>query len=358
MKISGAVLCVCEDRDTRPARVPEQSIRLALGAGPGRLSRQLVTETLLLAAAGTLLGLLLASWTGNLLPALIPKIHAPISAGFQMNNRVLGFTLLTCILAALVSSAAPALLWFRSDVNETLKEGGRGGSQGADSRRLHGVLVVSEVALATLALVGAGLFLRSFQNARTIHPGFDQKNVQLVRFYLGSTGFTTRDKQQFAIRLRDRLRSDPGVIGVTYADYPPLGASAGPYSTIQVEGYGPAPAESMQINRYLVAPGYFGTLRIPLLDGRDFAESDEFDQAPVMIVNESFARRYFHGASPLGHRVRCFGKWLTVIGLAKDSKYFNVTEAPRPHFSLPTGSKPAPTSSSISLSGPRVTRLP
>lgn len=220
-------LCVCEDRDTHPGRVPEQSIRLALGAGPGRLSRQLVTETLLLAAAGTLLGLLLASWTGNLLPALIPKIHAPISAGFQMNNRVLGFTLLTCILAALVSSAAPALLWFRSDVNETLKEGGRGGSQGADSRRLHGVLVVSEVALATLALVGAGLFLRSFQNARTIHPGFDQKNVQLVRFYLGSTGFTTRDKQQFAIRLRDRLRSDPGVIGVTYADYPPLGASAG-----------------------------------------------------------------------------------------------------------------------------------
>jgi predicted permease len=316
-------------------RRKEFGIRLALGASPWRLSRQMFTESLLLAGAGALAGLPLAFWTGDALPWLVPKINAPIAVGFQMNNRVLAFTMLTCVLAALVSGAAPALLWFRSDANQALKEGGRGGSQSAYSLRVRGLLVVSEVALATLALVGAGLFYRSFQNARTIHPGFDSSNVVLTRFYLASTGFSTRDTQQFCLRLRDRLRSDPGIANVSYADFAPLGGSAGPYNTIQVEGYVPGLDESMQVNRYVVAPDYFSLLRIPLLEGRDFIESDDSNTLPVMIVNQTFAQRYFHGASPLGRRVRCWGKWLTVVGLAKDSKYFNVAEVPRPHFFAP-----------------------
>ena len=316
-------------------RRKEFSIRLALGASPFRLSCQLLTETLMLAAAGALIALPLSFWAGDALPWLVPKIHAPVAIGFQMNYRVLGFTLLACVLAAMVSGAAPALLWFRSDANQALKENGRGASQGAYSLRLRGMLVVSEVALATLALVGAGLFSRSFENARAIHPGFDSNNVVLARFYLGSTGFSTRDMQQFGLRLRERLRADPGIASVSYADIAPLGSSAGPYSTIQVEGYVPGPDESMQINRYLVAPGYFNLLKIPLLEGRDFTDSEIGDTPPVMIVNQSFAERYFHGANPLGRRVRCFGKWLTVVGLAKDSKYFNVAEARRPHFFAP-----------------------
>ncbi len=316
-------------------RRKEFSIRLALGASPWRLSRQMFTESLLLAGAGALVGLPLAFWTGDTLPWLVPKIHAPIAVGFQMNNRVLAFTLLTCVLAALVSGVAPALLWFRADANQALKEGGRGGSQGAYSLRVRGLLVISEVALATLALVGAGLFYRSFQNARTIHPGFDSSNVVLARFYLAGTGFSTRDMQQFCLRLRERLRSDPGIVKVSYADNAPLGASAGPYNTIQVEGYVPGQDESMQVNRYLVAPDYFSLLRTPLLEGRDFTDSDAGDTLPVMIVNQAFAQRYFRGASPLGRRVRCWGKWNTVVGLARDSKYFNVAEAPRPHFFAP-----------------------
>ena len=122
---------------------------------------------------------------------------------------------------------------------------------------------------------------------------------------------------------------------MSYANYAPLGSGAGPYAGVEVEGYLPAVGESRSVNYYLVAPGYFDTLRIPLLEGRDFKESDDQNGAPVVIVNETFARRYFNGTSPVGRRVRCFGEWATVVGLAKDGKYFNVAEAPRPHFFAP-----------------------
>ena len=157
----------------------------------------------------------------------------------------------------------------------------------------------------------------------------------LTRFYLASAGFSTPDMQRFCLRLRDELRSDPAIVDASYADFAPLGSSAGPYTTIQVEGYVPGPDESMQVNRYLIAPDYFRLLRIPLLQGRDFTAADDASSLPAMIVNQAFALRYFHGASPLGRRIRCWGKWYTVVGLARDSKYFNVAEASRPHFFAP-----------------------
>ncbi len=317
------------------ARRKELSIRLALGASGGRLSRQLFTETLLLATGGALAGLLFASWTANLLAAMVPKINAPVALGFDLSGRVLAFTVLACVLATLISGAAPALHWLRSDVNTTLKEAGRGGAQAAHSHRTRSLLVITEVALATVALIGAGLFVRSFRNARQINPGFDRNNVILTRFYLGGSGFSSPVLQQFCVNLRDRLRANPSVTDVSYASYAPLGSSAGPYTTVAVEGYAPAVGEPMSINEYLVAPGFFSTLRIPLLEGRDFRDTDNASAAPVVIVNQSFVRRYFHSQSPLGRKVRCFGKWATVVGQARDSKYFNIAEAPRPHFFVP-----------------------
>ncbi len=321
-------------------RRKELGVRLALGASGGRLSRQLLTETLLLAFAGTLAGLFLASWTADLLPALVPKINAPVALGFDLSGRVIAFTALACVLATLVSGAAPALFCLRSNVNATLNESGRSGDRGPRSHRTRGLLVMIEVALATVALVGAGLFVRSFRNARNIDPGFDRANVVLTRFYLSGSGFSTPGMQQFCLRLRERLLANPGVTDVSYANYAPLGSGGGPYTRIEVAGYAPALDESMNINNYLVAPGYFRALRIPLLEGRDFKDSDDANAMPVLIVNQSFARRYFHGSSPVGRRVRCFGKWATVIGMAQDSKYFNVAEAPRPHFFAPFALQP------------------
>ena len=317
------------------ARRKELSIRLALGAGRQRLVRQLLTETLLLAGAGAIAGLPLAFWVEDLLPALVPKINAPAAVGFYLNGRILAFTMLTCALTALISGAAPAWFWARSDVNEALKEGGRTGSAGGRSNRTRGALVMAEVALAMVALTGAGLFLRSFQNARTTHPGFDMNNVVMARFYLGGTGYSTLQAQQFCLRLRDRLRSAPGVGDVAYAEYAPLGTSGGPYRTVQVEGYVPAPDESMDINDTIVAPGYFRLLRIPVLEGRDFLETDTYKSEPVIIVNRTFARRYFGDGYPVGRKVKCWGKWATVVGMVQDTKYFNVAEAPRPYFFAP-----------------------
>ena len=223
----------------------------------------------------------------------------------------------------------------RSNVNKSLKEAGRGGSQGAHSDRARSLLVVTEVTMATVALIGAGLFLRSFQSARLVNPGFDRANVVLARFYMGGAGLSTVEMQQFCLRLRDGLRSNPAITNASYANYAPLGSGGGPWTNVSVEGYTPAVGESTNVNEYLVSPAYFATLRIPLLEGRDFRDSDDANAPPVAIVNQTFARRYFHGSDPVGHRIRFFGGWATVIGLAKDSKYFNVTEAPRPHFFAP-----------------------
>jgi len=316
-------------------RRKELSIRLALGAGGGRLTRQLLTETMVLAVAGTIAGLLLAPWLADLLPSLIPKIGVQVAVGFQLNGRVLAFTILTCVVTVVASGAAPVLFWLRSSVHESLKEGGRGGTHGAQSHRIRGLLVTSEVALATLALIGAGLFVRSFRNARSLYPGFDKSNVVLMRFYPVAIGGSTRDMQQFCLRLRERLQSAAGVTDAVYADYVPLGASRGPWSDIQVEGYTPPQGIAVNVNRYLIAPGYFNLMHIPLLDGRDFTLKDAYKTRAVVIVNQTFAERYFAGANPLGRRIRWRGKFATVVGLAKDSKYFDITEAPRPHFFAP-----------------------
>ena len=134
--------------------------------------------------------------------------------------------------------------------------------------------------------------------------------------------------------MKERLLQSPGVESVSYTDFVPLSTTAGPYNFVRVEGYTPAPDESTTVNRALVSPGYLSTMRIPLLEGRDFTTRDDRNAQPVMIVNQAFAKRYFHGQSPLGRKVRASGKWCTVVGLAKDSKYFSPAEAASPHFYL------------------------
>jgi predicted permease len=317
------------------SRRRELSIRAALGAGSTRLSRQLLSETMLLAGAGAVAGLLLAPWMAILLPSLVPKIGVNVALGFHLSGRVLAFTVVTCVVAALLSGVAPVIFWLRTDINRTLNEGGRSGGQGARSHRLRGLLVISEVALATVALVGAGLFVRSFRNAASMNPGFDRNNLLMARFHLAGTSFSDKDRADFSVRLQERLRANPAISSVSYADYAPLGSSSGPYRTVAVEGYQPSPRESMDINDYQIAPGYFSTFRIPLVEGRDFRMDDNRNSQAVIIVNQTFARRYFHGGSALGRKVRYGRVWTRVVGVARDSKYFSVAEAPRPHVFAP-----------------------
>jgi predicted permease len=316
------------------ARRRELGIRLALGAGGVRLARQLLTESLLLATVAGGLGLLLTTWISGSMAALVPHINAPLATSYELDARALAFTAFVCVITALLSGALPAGISLRVDVNESLKTAG-GGGQGLRSHRLRDLLVVTEVALATLTLACAGLFLRSFRTALAMDPGFDRQNVTLARIHVSGTGMTSLETQQFCRRLRDSLRSAPAVHDATYADQAPLGTTSGPYNEIQVEGYTTPRNEPLSVNRYIVAPDYFRTLKIPILQGRDFTERDEGKAPPVMIVNQAFADRYWHEANPVGRRVR-FGKtWVTVVGMAKNSKLFNIAEGPRPHFYVP-----------------------
>ena len=317
------------------ARRRELSVRMALGASPWRLARQLLTESLLLAAMGALAGIPLAVWLGRALVWMLPSIGFPVDFDFSLNGDLLGFTVGLCCAGALLTGLAPALHSVRSGLVEALKEGGRSGTPGAGQNRIRGLLVVSEVALALVALVGTALFARSFQNARAIRPGFDASNVLFAKYHLDTFCTNSEQREQFCLRLRDRIGALPGIATVSFANVVPVEIGSGPSSVVSPEGYAPGPGEDMRVSSATVAPGFFDTLRIAVLEGRDFTERDDINSAPVAIVNQTFAQRYFGGHSPVGRRVQVDGTWSTVIGLAKDSKYHRLTEPATPYIYLP-----------------------
>jgi predicted permease len=317
------------------ARDREFSIRLALGARSGRLVRQLLTESLLLAVAGSTLGLIFTAWLRGSLKWLLPTTASPTVLDPTLDVSVLVFTEALAVVVAALSGLAPALHAARTNVDESLKEGGRSGVSGARSQRLRAALVVAEVALAAVALVGAGLFVKSFEIARTINPGFDPHNVVIGAFHLSTAGYNQDQSVAFCRRLRERLEATPGVRAVSFADTVPLGFIGGAWEDLEIEGYVPSPAENMKIDRNLVAPGYFSLMRIPLIEGRDFTDRDDEKSLPVMIVNQEFVRRFLPNQNVVGRKVRGWGKWFTIAGVAKDSKYHSISESQRPYFYIP-----------------------
>ncbi len=316
-------------------RMKEFSIRLALGARPARLIQQLLTETFLLAAAGSICGLMLASMLGGALRWLLPAVARPTMLQPPLDGEVLAFTAGLAFLVALLAGLAPAVHAAGANINEALKEGGRSATAGIHSQRLRGLLVVSEVALAVVALVGAGLFVRSFQAARSIDPGFSPDGVALARFDFSTAGYTAQQTDTFCQRLREQLERQPGVTAVSYDDSPPLGFNGGNWETLEVEGYVPGMNENMKIYRDLVSPGYFKAMKILLLEGRDFDLRDDANSEKVMIVNQEFVQRFFAHRSVIGRKVHGWGEWFTIIGVAKNSKYHRVTESPQPYFYIP-----------------------
>jgi predicted permease len=319
------------------ARRKEFSVRQALGASRGRVIRQLMTESLLLAACGAMAGVALASWLGPSLQWMLPLTEFPIHLDFQMNGEILAFAIALSAALAMMTGLAPAWQSIRVDVNESLKEGGRSGTSSAGLQRVRGMLVVSEVALATLALVGMGLFTRSFLNARSMGPGMDSHNLLFVQYHVDTFCSTSEQREQFSIRLHDRLTARPGIAAVGYALYIPLAFANSSWAEIQIEGYAPRRKEDSRAANATVSPGYFNALGIPLLNGRDFTEQDTPRTAPVAIVNQTFAQRFFAGRDPVGGRVRSKegGPWVTIVGMVKDSKYRSVTESSTPYFYLP-----------------------
>jgi predicted permease len=316
-------------------RMGEFGIRCALGASRARLARQCLIETLLLSSAGAILGLPLCLWMTDGASMLLPKLARAGSIPIEMDGRILAFALLVGLAAAFVSSAAPMLFLSRSRLDAVLRESGRLGSAGARSHRLRSALVTAEVALALVVLIGAGLFVRTYRNLNSIDPGFDRNGVVAANFPIASGGYSIDELQRFCVRLRERLETASGIAAVAYADYAPLWSTDGPYHTTRPEGFVPRSPDELKVNRTVVSPGYFDLLKIRLLEGRDFTETDDRNTQPVLIVNQAFARRFYDGTSPIGRRVMVRDQWRTIVGLVRDSKYYSFTESPRPHYYMP-----------------------
>ena len=318
------------------ARQKEFSTRLALGAGRARLARLVLMESLLLAAGGALAGVAATNWMSRALVYLLPPGQMyPLGLDLQWNGRVLGFTTLLCVFTALLAGLVPARQAGRADLNEGLNESSRSGTTGVRSNRLRSMLVAAEVSLALVVLIGAGLFARGFAATSEIKPGFDPRHVLLSQFYLSTSGYNLEQRKEFSRRLEEKVDSTPGVVSAAYSDGVPLGFEPSWWEDLKIEGYEPSQSENMKIFRNVISPGYLPLMRIPLTQGRNFTEHDDEKSQLVMIVNQTFARRFFGTSNPIGRRIHGWGEWFTVVGVAQDSKYHYLSEAPTPYFYVP-----------------------
>ncbi len=314
------------------ARQTEFGIRAALGGGPGRLTRQLLSESLVLAVLATVAAFPIAIWVQNVLIYFVPPTGLPLYLEANPSVRVFLFAAVVCLAAAVIAGLPPAFQSVRRSVVDALRQRGRGGTQSGHSRRISGLLVTAEVALALVTLVTLGVFLRSLYELQGTPTGFDHANVTVCRLFLVTNNYTPKEEQQFSRRLRARLLAAPGVTGAAYSDSIPLGFGLAKWTDIRVDGYAARPGENLDVHHASVSPGYFDLLRIPLLGGRDFRGEDNATAPRVMIVNEAFARRFFNGLSPVGRRVQIYGKPFTIVGMVKDSKYLSLSERPQPYF--------------------------
>ena len=319
------------------ARQKEIAVRLALGATPGRIVRQMLTESMLISIMGGGLGLLLALWLADELISL-EAFATFVSLSPSLDLRVLGFTLLVSLLTGVLFGLAPALHASRLDLAPVLKNTGL---SGGISRRfgLRNALVVFQIAVSLILLIGAGLFLRSLQQAYSTDLGFETRDALLASVDMARQGYNEAQGRSFYQQVVDNVQAMPGVRGVTLAQYIPVNAG-GSRTGVYIDGYTAQPDEDLELNLNVVDANYFRTLGIPLLAGRAFAEQDTATSAKVIMINEAFARRFWPGHSiqeAVGKRLSISGArgpFYEVVGVAKTGKYRNLREAPLPFMFL------------------------
>ena len=312
-------------------REKEMCLRAALGAGGGRLMRQSLTESLLLAILGGAVGLAIAQAGRTILWSLRPAFLAQSDLDLSFDGRVLTFTLGLSFLTGILFGMAPALKVSRPDLNETLKAGGRGGTMAWGRSRFRHLLVISEVALAVIALSGAGLFLRSLAHAQSIDPGFEARRLFTITFDLGSQHYDQDHGEQFFRDVVERAVSVAGVQSAAVASNPPL--AGGLSRTVFLEGQDENSGQRGTLTTINdISPGYFQAVGIPLLRGRLFSDLDRKDTMPVAIVTAAMARHFWPGADPIGKRFHYIGDrtLFTVVGEVGDSVQFAIGEEPQP----------------------------
>lgn len=323
------------------SRRREIGVRLSLGAPRRRIVRQMLTESVFLALLGGAAGLLLSSWTLDLLVAAIPQLpfNVALDLDFAIDRRVLLFTAGVSMLAGILFGLFPALGATRVDLFSTLKDDRGAGRFGFRRSKLRNTLVVAQVASSLVLLIVAGLFVRSLLQARAIDPGFDHENILAVAFDFGTLPEQEESTMAFCNRLLERTRAMPGVESACIEDCVPLTLTISS-TNFWIEGHQYADPEEIDTNSSFatVSSDSFRTLGIPLLEGRDFNDGDSAQTPGVAIVNQAFADRYWPGENPLGKTISredAEGPFLEVVGVAKTTKYWLIGEEPRPHVYLP-----------------------
>jgi predicted permease len=315
-------------------RRKEIAMRAALGGSRGRLIRQLLTENILLAICGGILGLLFGAWTSAALGTMSLQ-GVPLYLDFSFDWRVFAYAFAATITSGLMLGILPALRGSRADVTAVSRESVR---FSPGRQRIRSVLVMAQIAGSLMLLVLAGLFSRSLQNARRLDLGFDPRNVVNLSVDPNEVGYDDARGRQFFKDVLRRVRALPGVESASLACCGPMGAVP-MLQQVQIEGYTPPAGQSGPTIFYNhVSADFFQTLRIPIVRGRAFTEADSPKAPDVAIVNQTMAKLYWPGGDPIGRKFQFAsfpGHWFQVAGVAKDGKYVDIAEPPMPYFYLP-----------------------
>ncbi len=329
------------------SRQSEIGIRLALGGSRGCIVMQMLAEGMVLSMLAGAAGLLVAAWGTEMLAAVkVSGAPVPIELDVNLNRTVLGYTLVMSLLTPLIFGLVPALRATRPHLEAALHNRASGMSFSKGRSRLLDALVVAQVALAVILVSGAGLCLKSVQNALTLDPGFDVRNGLAMEINLAHGHYTEERGKIFDRRLLQNVSQLPGVKSASLAFLAPL-SYAHTNAQVSVPGYVPQPGESLLIQHNIVGPRYFETLGIAMLDGRAIDERDDEKSEAVMVVNETMARRFFGVGSPVGRTVTVFGDAVRVIGVARDGKYFQLSEPATPFFYVPMAQQYIPSFSTL-----------
>ena len=319
------------------ARRKEMALRLAVGASRLRLIQQLLTESVFLAALGGGAGFLLARWGVTVLVAILPKASLPRQQEIAIDASVFAFTLLLSILTGFIFGLAPAFQVSRSDLNETLKQGGRSGTKSAGQRRTQSLLVAAEVCLALVLLVGAGLMIRTMFRLNAVDAGFNPHG--LLTFDVSVYG-TAHDAPALFKQVGEQVASIPGVASVGAINHLPIGGDLWNLG-YRIEGRpAPPPGEGLGAVYRVVRTGYFETMQLPFERGSDFTEQDNEKSPPVIIVNEALARRHWPGADPVGKRIVFENQKMSIVGVVKNARQSDWTSEPGEEMYLPYLQRP------------------
>jgi putative ABC transport system permease protein len=307
------------------ARQKEIAIRTALGASRWRVIRQLLTESVLLSILGGALGLLIAFWGMDLLTSAVPPDSVPRLDSAAMDSRVLSFTMLVSIMTGIIFGLAPAWQGSKTDLNESLKEGDRGST--GTRHRVRGALVISEVALALVLLIGAGLMVKSLWRLQSVETGFDARNLLTMQLAYTVDKNEPRKATDFFEQVEAKIKSLPGVEAAAFSGGLPFAGA--PEQSFEIEGQPDAdPSRPLMAVQYMTSPDYFQTMGIELRRGRLLSAQDRRESPFVAVIDESFAQKYFAGEDPVGKRISLghrAGMQAEIVGVVEHVKHYGLS---------------------------------